>query len=155
MTPGLASKYPREYRAFYGMRTRTTNPNDPTFHRYGAKGITLHDSWMDKDGFKNFLDALGPMPDYEKINGRSKWSIDRIDNNKGYSPENCRWATDSMQKRNRSDNRWVIIDGEKMCMKDACEKYNISHTTVYQRLKTGMDVIDAIKTPVGRRAYVA
>ena len=94
---GLAKKNPIEYRTYRAMLSRCFNKNNFSFKNYGYKGITVCERWLGKDGFKNFLDDLGSRPS-------GKYSLDRIDSNKGYSPENCRWATWITQEGNRSVN---------------------------------------------------
>lgn len=85
------------YRAWCAMRTRCNNPNVPAYARYGARGITVCDRWND---FANFLADMGERPSVGM-------TIDQVDGAKGYSPENCHWATWGEQRRNQARNRRV------------------------------------------------
>jgi hypothetical protein len=89
-THGLYNKYRCEYRCWQDMKQRCTNAKHTSFKDYGARGITVCDSWL--QSFPKFLSDLGPRP--------PSYSLDRVDNNQGYSPENCRWATQTTQSRN-------------------------------------------------------
>jgi hypothetical protein len=92
-----------EYRAWTSMRARCLCPTTPVFRHYGGRGIGICRRW---GLFKNFLEDMGTRPGPE-------YSLDRIDNSKGYGPENCRWATKTEQLRNRR--------GVKLSPNDATE----------------------------------
>lgn len=80
-----------EYRSWRAMKARCLNPNDPCWATYGGRGITICDAWC--ESFERFLADMGPRP--------GGHSLDRIDNDRGYGPDNCRWATASEQAANR------------------------------------------------------
>lgn len=80
-------------------------------------------------------------------------TIDRIDNNLGYSPENCRWVDAKTQANNRSSNVVLTYKGETMTASQLCEKYGISRNMLYKRLKRGWDVDRAVETPSRRKQW--
>lgn len=95
----LKTIYNEEYRIWLMMHVRTTDPSHPAYHRYGGRGIKVCDEWNRyvvgiDEGFKAFLEHIGPRPS-------KQYSVDRIDNNRGYEPGNVRWATAQEQAQNR------------------------------------------------------
>lgn len=112
------------YGTWAGMLDRCTNPNSPSYARYGGRGIEVCQRWFH---FKNFANDMGPKPS-------SEFTIERVDNSKGYSPDNCKWETRSNQCVNRrtfsnntTGSRGVIKDGASWIARFDYEKvrYNI------------------------------
>jgi len=89
-------------RSYTGMLTRCYCVSHDGYFRYGGAGITVCDEWKGKNGYANFLKDMGPRP-------TKRHSIDRIDNSKGYYPENCRWATPKQQANNKSNSKKLVL----------------------------------------------
>jgi len=113
------------YRRWSDMRYRCSNPNFAVYKNYGGRGITVCDRWQI---FANFYADM--FPNYAK-----GMQLDRIDNSKGYSPENCRWVTSKQNNRNRRSNVWVETPDGPMVMSAAAERYNIRPDTLWHRIK--------------------
>ena len=136
---GLVNRYPTEHGAWHSAKERCLNKNNKQFKNYGGRGIKICDAWQGAYGFKNFLDDMGPKPSNDKeSNGRSVWTLDRIDYNGDYCPENCRWATREMQNNNR---RTVIVVDYNGCSRTLSEWgkfYGVSAGMLRQRYKKGL-----------------
>lgn len=124
---------------YNNMKSRCHNPNSPKFKNHGGRGIKICEEWLGVDGFKNFVD-------WSNNNGYSdKLTLDRIDNNGNYKPQNCRWTTTKVQNYNRRNNVLFEIKGEKKSARDWCEEYGININTFFQRAHkgyTGEDLIN-------------
>lgn len=112
------------YRTWQRMGQRCNNPNNRHYSGYGGRGITVCDRW---GRFENFYEDMGDKP-------TPKHSLERIDNNKGYSPDNCKWATMAEQGSNRRDNRKYTYDGKTMTIAEWARELNISHAALTKRL---------------------
>lgn len=117
------------YGVWHGMKSRCYNPNNKRYLGYGGRGILICDEW---------LNAYEAFYNWAINNGYSDGlTIDRIDNDKGYSPDNCRWATDSEQNRNRRNTVIVEIDGEHKTLVSCVSEYGIKYHTLWERYKRG------------------
>lgn len=122
------------------IKQRCNNPNNKRYKDYGGRGITICNEWNnDFYSFRDWAISNG----YEE-----NLTIDRIDNNKGYSPDNCRWVTNKQQANNKRTNRYITIDGITKTMKQWADEYNIDYHTVQNRIFHGWDEIEAIITPL-------
>lgn len=122
--------YTRLYREYWSMHSRC-KPNYHHSNVYHEKGITVCDEWTGEYGFWQFRE-------WSMQNGYSdSLTLDRIDNDKGYSPNNCRWATMQKQQNNRSDNVFITRDGETKTLKEWCRYYNLDYGMVKGRRQRG------------------
>lgn len=130
------------YNTWVGMRERCHNPNCKSYKHYGGKGIKICDRWMDHEkGFINFLNDVGERPS-------KNHSLDRGDNDLGYSPDNCYWATRLEQMNNRSDTVWIEYRGEKRTIRDWSDKLGIKIRTIKGRLARGLSPEDIFEKPI-------
>lgn len=130
------------YNVWDNIKQRCHNPNHVRYHNYGGRGVIVCQRW--RDSFLDFVADMGLRPSVAH-------SIDRIDNDKGYSPENCRWATEAEQQRNRTNNRVVEYQGETLCVSDLARRFGLTPGTLRFRLDRGMSVEDAVSKPVQKR----
>ena len=136
-------KNKRLYNIWCLMKGRCYNMNHHRYGRYGARGIEVCDEW--KNDFKSF-------EKWAMANGyRDDLTIDRIDNDGPYSPNNCRWATRKEQSNNSSNNHLISVNGEIYTASQLAEAYGIPRQTFYRRLQRGWDITKALCQPV--RAY--
>lgn len=110
------------YQSWCKMKSRCNNPNNPAYKNYGARGIKVCDRWQD---FDKYIEDMGHRPE--------GMTLERIDNDKGYYPENCRWATKAEQNRNTRKNRHFTLDGVTKILSDWVKESDVKPSTVYQR----------------------
>lgn len=96
------------YELYLDMVGRCCRPSHARYSSYGGRGITVCDQW--KDNFWSFVADMGPRPEGKTASGRALYSLDRIDNDGDYEPQNCRWATQSQQSRNRRRTAYPLAD---------------------------------------------
>lgn len=131
-----------EYAAYHDMLQRCTNSKAAAFERYGGRGIRVCERWQGPGGFGRFVEDVGLRP-------RVGMSLDRIDNDGNYEPDNCRWASITRQNRNTRANRRITINGETMCVAAWAERMGVNRTTISNRLRAGWPPEDAVCAPVG------
>lgn len=129
---------PDGYRSWSSMHERCKSQKHIHYKNYGGRGIKVCDRWTGDNGFRNFLEDMGPRPGPE-------YSIDRIDNNGDYCPENCRWATAKEQANNRRTNR--TIDGKTLA--EWGDELGGSRHLVRKRIQRGWSEKDAVSIPFG------
>lgn len=125
-THGMTLTAP-EYAVWHSMRQRCNDPTADSYPRYGGRGIKVCPEW---NSFEQFLTDMGSRPS-------SAHSLDRINNDQGYSPDNCRWATRKEQGRNRSTNHNLTFDNVTRTMTEWAEVLGIRDATLRSRLRRG------------------
>lgn len=133
-----------EYNIWSMIKNRCTNPNCNRHAFYKDKGIKVCDRWLGPNGFINFIEDMGmrPGPGY---------SIDRIDNDGDYTPENCRWATKKEQSNNQSRNLLLSYMGRTQTLALWCDELGLNYKRTWKRLKDGWSVKHAFEDPIDQR----
>ena len=134
----------REHRIWRSMLKRCSSPRDPAYKHYGGRGIKVCQRWRGKNGFQNFIADMGPCPD--------TLTLDRLENNKGYSPKNCAWRTRRDQSRNTRQTRMITFQNKTQCIQDWAEETGIGRGTLAWRLNNEWPVASALtRKPSPRR----
>lgn len=128
-----------EYKSWESMFERCCNKKHASYPRYGGRGIKICARWSE---FKNFLADMGVKP-------TPKHTIDRYPNQEGnYEPENCRWATQKEQSRNKRNNVKVVYQGREMLLLDVISEIGVPRNIIYARIKNGWTIDEALGTPL-------
>lgn len=130
-----------EYQVWTHIHHRCENPASQAYKNYGARGVTVCERWAT---FEAFIFDMGPRPS-------PGHSLDRIDNAKGYSPENCRWVVSKVQNRNRRGNAHVTFEGKTLPISEWAEIGGFTDAVFRQRLIAGWSMEEALNIPVGQR----
>lgn len=137
-THGLRDHY--IYGIWHNMKVRCYRESNHAYKRYGGRGIKVCDRWL--ESVENLYADMGDRP-------TPSHSLDRINNDGNYCPENCRWATDAEQSRNTSANRLLTYKGKTMCLTDWANHLGMSNATFRDRLdRRGWSLEKTIETPI-------
>lgn len=143
----------RIYGVYRDMYNRCYNPKDISYKCYGKLGIKICDNWLGDNGFLEFR-KWAIETGYDEKAKRGDCTIDRIDVNGNYCPENCRWAGAIEQGNNKKNNNVIEIDGEFKTLSEWCRIYGVKNVqSVDKRLKNGMDAKTALSKPMLKRYY--
>jgi len=133
----------RLYKVWCAMKERCANPHNKSYRRYGGRGITVCEEW--ERSFSAFRE-------WAMENGyKDKLTIDRIDTDVGYSPNNCRFVTTAQQNRNYSRNHLITYNGQTKCLSDWADELGINRATVLFRIKSGKPLEEVFNTTDGRK----
>jgi hypothetical protein len=127
-----------EYMIWRGMRSRCANPSHKQYADYGERGITICAEW---DSFDVFYADMGQRPS-------PKHTLERKDNNLGYSKDNCKWATWEEQSRNKRSNRLITAFGKTQCLVEWSTETGLHVKTISNRIDRGWTVERALTQPV-------
>jgi|CXWL01.1.fsa_nt_gi hypothetical protein len=135
------------YSVWHGMMDRCYNPNHPAYKNYGKRGIKVCFRWHDP---RTFFKDMGYKPE-------PGLSIERVDNNLGYSPENCRWSTFMEQGKNRRNNHLIAYNSEVRHLSEWARIYHLSNSTLSYRIKSNWTIKRALNEPIrnnGHKQYL-
>lgn len=140
---GQQKAYEREYNSWKSMKARCLNPKATGYHNYGQRGIKVCDRWLGLNGFQHFLEDMGERP--------PNTTLDRIDSNKDYCPENCRWASWPVQGSNRRGLVRISYKGKTQSLKDWSRELNLPYKQLVQRRYYGWTVERMFEQPIRKR----
>lgn len=123
---GMSRQSSPEYSSWLSMKSRCYNAKHDAYKFYGGRGIEVCERW--RSNFLDFLSDMGEKPTRDS-------TLDRINPELGYCPENCRWASIAEQKRNRRDCIFVSFQGRRVCLTEACEMAGVVYHRVWRRMK--------------------
>lgn len=127
----------KEYNSWTSIKARCNNSNTPSYKDYGGRGLNICTEWL--NSFENFYKDVGDCP--------KGFSIERIDNNKGYSKDNCIWASSKAQSMNRRSNFIVNYKGLEKPLKQWCEDLELNYKRIFARIRQlGWTVEKALST---------
>lgn len=129
----------RIYHLYQNMKYRCYNSGAANYSAYGGRGIRICDEWLGENGFENFFN-------WSISNGyRDDLSIDRIDVNGNYSPENCRWADEEVQHNNTQRSVRLTLEGRTQTAAQWAKELGVDRHTIYDRLRKGKPLEEVLK----------
>lgn len=130
------------YHVWWGMMQRCYNHNHHNYKSYGARGICVCDQWQNVENFISWAHQTYDSEIHQK-------TLDRIDNNKGYDPGNCKWSTPKEQSNNRRNTLFFTVDGVTKSLSEWCDEYRMPVSVVGSRIRVmGWDIHKALTTPI-------
>lgn len=139
------SRYPRLYQVWKGMRARCNNPHHVAYMNYGGRGIYICDEWND---FSNFA-KWAYMNGYDENAPQGVCTLDRINVNGNYEPDNCRFSNATEQNLNQRDTEFLKYDGKEMTICQWADYLGINRSVLIQRRLRGWSIEKVLSTPVG------
>ena len=125
------------------VHNRCYNKNVKSYANYGARGIYVDQRWHGSAGYRQFLADMGPRPE--------GGTLERINNDGPYSPENCKWATRSEQAGNKRNNRWITANARTQTLAQWAKELGCNPSNILYRIKSGMSEEQAVTTPIAER----
>ncbi len=126
----------KEHAIWKSIIQRCINPRNASYKNYGQKGITICEEW--RNSFEAFFRDMGTKPE--------KMSIDRIDNTRSYSKDNCKWSTNKEQQNNKSSNRILILNGRSQNLQEWANELGMNHKMLRRRVRLGWTDVAVLTT---------
>lgn len=142
----------RLYRVWAGIKNRCYNPKTTNYKYYGGKGISMCEDW--KNNFASFME-WAVKNGYDESAKSQECTLDRIDNSKGYSPDNCKWANHIEQCNNQSSNRIFTYNEKTMTMSEWAREVGMKYTTLRARIRKGWSFENAIETNIRKQIRIS
>jgi hypothetical protein len=125
------------------MHNRCYNSNQKAYRNYGGRGIVVDARWHGKEGFDEFVRDMGDRP--------AGGTIERVDNDGAYCPENCKWATRLEQSKNKRNTRLITANGETKHLADWARHLGCNPAAILARIQAGMSEAEAVTKPIPER----
>lgn len=130
----------RLFNIWYLMKYRCDDESSPAFKNYGGRGITVCKEWSD-----GWISGYEAFKEWAMNNGYTdNLTLDRIDNNSGYSPKNCRWVSNDVQANNKRNNVLYRYDGKQMTLAQIAKEFGIRYKTLWRRIQLGHSIEEAV-----------